>query len=62
MGPCELIDGRIVATTSAAGEHVRIELRLATRLEDFAAALKLTGRRGSRRRSDSSVQARAASV
>ena len=41
MGPCELIDGRIVPMTPAGGEHGRIELSLAMRLKEFVTARKL---------------------
>ena len=36
MGPCELIDGRIVPMTPAGGEHGKIESRLTARLEGFS--------------------------
>ena len=41
LGSCELIDGRIVPMTPAGGEHGRIELRLAARLEELVAGRKL---------------------
>ena len=38
LGPCELVDGRIVPMTPTAWKHGRIELRLAARLDHFVAS------------------------
>lgn len=38
VGPCELVDGRIVPMTPTAWKHGRIELRLAAKLDDFVAS------------------------
>jgi Uma2 family endonuclease len=35
VGPCELIDGRIVPMTPTSWKHGRIELRLAAKLDEF---------------------------
>jgi Uma2 family endonuclease len=35
IGPCELVDGRIVPMAPTGGEHGRVEVRLGSRLEIF---------------------------
>ena len=41
IGPCELIDGRIVSMSPTGGEHARIEIQLGVELELFVRQRKL---------------------
>lgn len=43
VGPCELIDGRIVPMSPTGGEHALLEMRLARALGNFVEARRLGG-------------------
>ena len=41
LGPCELIDGRIIRMSPTGGEHGWLELNIGSRLRDYVVAKKL---------------------
>jgi Uma2 family endonuclease len=43
VGPCELVDGRIVPMTPTGGEHGRVELKIAAAIDKYVSASGIAG-------------------